>query len=115
MDTITKSLDFLKKYLSETSLSERAKVWKEIKELDIAGPSVDEYLYSIQESISDYNNSFSTGSFCDDVDHARKFNELFNKVQMQNSLIIEDCITIPNDSSPCQEGSTRDCVYAFAA
>jgi hypothetical protein len=62
MDTFEKSLLQLQQYLNESTVEEREKVWAEVKALKIKGPSLREYLTSIQEQMEGFNDSFSQSS-----------------------------------------------------
>src|SRR5579885_794678 len=60
MDALQNSLELLKKYLSETSVEERSLVWAEVKNSKISGPSVSDYLDSVQEEMEHFNNAFNS-------------------------------------------------------
>jgi len=118
MDVFDKSMSLLGKYLEETAISERSEIWAKIKKLGISGPSVSEYLGSVQLEIQDFNTSFSHKPYtCDDIIFSDFFGRAFRNITMQDTVCLENqVIVIQYFSSTCLgESTTEECVHALAA
>ncbi len=60
MDALQKSLALIDKHLAETPVAERSLDWQEIAGMGYGGPSIDQYLSSLDSELRAYNDSFES-------------------------------------------------------
>lgn len=79
MKTLDETLTAFDKYLETISDSKLDKMLQQIEEMDIKGPSVDEYFSSLTGNVSSFLNDFSETSTISDVEN------LFCDTRIKNS------------------------------
>ncbi len=91
MDAFSSYIADFKKILLETSDQERSKIWNEVIALGISGPTLSEYLSTVQESFTSFNESFTYSSdSCDDFTYAHLFKKNVGYVDMDCELLVDE-------------------------
>lgn len=105
MKTLDETLAAFDKYLETIADSKLDKMLQEIDEMDIKGPSVDEYFSSLTENVSSFFNDISETSTITDVE------TLFCDTRIENS----DSFDVPHqketDAISTVSTSTQSSLY----
>jgi hypothetical protein len=107
----------LQKLIDETPVDQRDQVWKEVLDLQIKGPTVDQYLESVTSNFSDlYKELTIRPSFVDDILFSTFFAQSIGSIIMEEKVQIQSVNNLASEfKTDCNTVEGHECVYPLAA